>query len=127
MLRRQPLASEEASEEASKEASEEASEEALEDRLPRWLPDPIRKLQPTRWWFFPPVALGLLVLALTVALSSGIERDEGPPAPLPVRVMLIEPQSVTPTLKGFGEIRPRHRWGHCGRLLTPRPACSTLP
>ena len=79
-------------------------------RLLSRLPAPLRELKPARWWFFPPVALGLLVVVLAVTLSSGAERSAEAEAPLPVRVMIVSRQAVTPSLSAYGEIRPRQRW-----------------
>ncbi len=70
----------------------------------------LRQVGPARWWFFPPVALGLLVTLITVALAPGVTRTDEAQPPLPVRVMIVHPQTVVPRLTAFGEIRSRDRW-----------------
>ena len=67
-------------------------------------------LKPGRWWFFPPVLLGLLIMAITVALAPGASREPATERALPVRVMMVNEMSVEPRLRGFGEVRPRQRW-----------------
>lgn len=83
---------------------------SIVSRFRNLLPEPLRALQPNRWWFLPPVAVGVLAVVLAVTLSSGVERSTDIEAPLPVRVMIVNPQTVTPSLTSFGEVRPRQQW-----------------
>lgn len=67
-------------------------------------------LQPLPRWFFPPIVLGALILAITVALTPGARRlDEAPP-PIPVRVQVIQSKPYAPRLVGFGEVQPELTW-----------------
>lgn len=66
--------------------------------------------QPRRWWFIPPVVLGVLILVLAIVFAPGTARIDAEPAPLPVRVMLVDHTNLQPKLKGFGEIQSRHTW-----------------
>ena len=59
---------------------------------------------------FPPIVLGALILAITVALTPGARRlDEAPP-PIPVRVQVIQSKPYAPRLVGFGEVQPELTW-----------------
>jgi multidrug efflux pump subunit AcrA (membrane-fusion protein) len=70
----------------------------------RWRPGHSRR------WFLLPVAAAVAVLVAVVVLAPGPPRvDTEPPAPL-VRVMVVAPESVVPTLEGYGEIRAERSW-----------------
>ncbi|MFV2089515.1 MAG: efflux RND transporter periplasmic adaptor subunit [Pseudomonadales bacterium] len=67
-------------------------------------------LKPARWWFFPPVFLGILILGISVGFAPGASREKPVDRALPVRVMVVTAIPVQPRLTGFGEIRPRQTW-----------------
>ena len=79
---------------------------AVKDTLSRLMPEGA----PRRWWFLPPVAIGALLMVLAVLFAPGAQRSDAAPAPLPVRVMLVDRATVQPKLKGFGEVRSQHTW-----------------
>jgi multidrug efflux pump subunit AcrA (membrane-fusion protein) len=82
----------------------------MANRLTSLIPAPYRELTPSRLWFVPPVLAGFLLLALTLILSPGASRKTESESALPVRVMVVSSSTINPKLKGFGEIRPLHRW-----------------
>lgn len=70
----------------------------------RWRPGLSRR------WFLLPVTAALIVLVAVVALAPGPPRvDTEPPVPL-VRVRVVVPEPVVPTLEGYGEIRAERSW-----------------
>jgi RND family efflux transporter MFP subunit len=69
-----------------------------------------RPLQPAPWMFFPPLAIGLIVLGVAFVLAPGAQRVDEERRAIPVRVMIVEPQSFVPALTGFGEARPDRAW-----------------
>ena len=79
-----------------------------------------------RRWFLLPVALGLLVLALTLILAPGPTRTDREPAPPLVRALVVTPADVVPQLSGHGEIRAERTWQGvaqvAGRITGRNPA-----
>lgn len=77
----------------------------------------LRELQPARWWFFPPLLVGVLVLVATLIAAPGAQRSSQAELATPVRVMIVNSESpFTPKLTGFGEIQSRHRWQAIAQL-----------
>ncbi len=70
----------------------------------------IQRVYGKKRWFFAPLALGVVVTVLSVALAPGTERLEENDRALPVRVQLIMPTDVQPKLTGFGEVVATHIW-----------------
>jgi len=63
-----------------------------------------------RRWFFIPLIIAALLVALSMLLVPGIEHSDQTSTALPVNVQKLTPTSITPLLRGFGEVRSRHTW-----------------
>lgn len=63
-----------------------------------------------RRWFFVPLVVAGVVIALSMLLVPGIEHSDQTGAALPVNVLTLKPTSITPLLKGFGEVRSQQTW-----------------
>ena len=68
------------------------------------------RLKPQRWWFFPPLMLGVLVMAIAVIIAPGADHETKPDRAIPVRVMSVSAVPIQPKLRGFGEVKPRQSW-----------------
>ncbi len=64
------------------------------------------EFKPARKWFFPPVILGLIIMAIAVACAPGASRDADVEQAMRVRTMVLTANPVVPVLRGFGEILP---------------------
>ena len=79
-------------------------------KLPDWIPAPLRERTPSPWWFLPPVFAGVVVLVIAVNASPGASRSDAGAAPVPVRVVTVNEQDVTPRLVAHGRVIPAHRF-----------------
>ncbi|XOV82539.1 MAG: efflux RND transporter periplasmic adaptor subunit [bacterium] len=63
-----------------------------------------------RRWLLIPLVIATIAVAVAMLLVPGIEHSTQTSNAVAVRVQALTPTSITPILKGFGEVRPRHTW-----------------
>jgi hypothetical protein len=80
-----------------------------EPTILRLLPKPLRKLTTSRWWFLPPVGLGILILVLAKTLAPGTARVSSEEIALPVRVMTLQETDYVPSYAGYGRVQAANR------------------
>lgn len=68
------------------------------------------KLPSRRWLIFPPLMLGIAVLAFAINQRQAPERVELAEVPRPLSVMTIREQTVIPMVVGYGVVSPARTW-----------------